>query len=92
MRERHAETEKIETLGSSRMTKILEEIGAESGAGGIKGEEKKIVSAFVKRRSRSMRTIYVCTIASVILHLEYCANIGATRRELFRIYSLDVAG
>lgn len=47
VRERHAETEKIETLGSSRMTKILEEIGAESGAGGIKGEEKKIVSAFV---------------------------------------------
>lgn len=47
MRERHAETEKIETLGSSRMTKILEEIGAESGAGGIKREEKKIVSAFV---------------------------------------------
>lgn len=47
VRERHAETEKIETLGSSRMTKILEEIGAESDAGGIKGEEKKIVSAFV---------------------------------------------
>lgn len=30
----HAENgEKIETLGSSRMTKILEEIGAESDAG-----------------------------------------------------------
>lgn len=38
VRERHAETEKIETLGSSRMTKILEEIGAESGAGGLNRE------------------------------------------------------
>lgn len=74
------------------MTKILEEIGAESGAGDKgRGEENRF-RIRIKRRSRSMRTIYVCTIASVILHLEYCANIGATRRELFRIYSLDVAG
>lgn len=51
VRERHAETEKIETLGSSRMTKILEEIGAESGAGRIKPGEGsyKACLAWIKR-------------------------------------------
>lgn len=48
------------------MTKILEEIGAESGAGGDKGRgEENRFRIRIKRRSRSMRTIYVCTIASI---------------------------
>lgn len=69
------------------MTKILEEIGAESGAGR-------------ERRRKSFPHSYKASIALDAydirvydrLHLEYCANIGATRRELFRIYSLDMAG
>lgn len=57
VRQRHAETEKIETLGSSRMTKILEEIGAESGARRIKPGEGsyKACLAWIKRERERER-------------------------------------
>ena len=49
----HAETEKIETLGSSRMTKILEEIGAESDAGiKLGGGGRRVFSLESKGRRR----------------------------------------
>lgn len=92
------------------MTKILEEIGAESGAGGmlykaclawiiVKREEERERERKGRRKSfphsyKASIALDACDIRYVYdrYHLEYCANIGATRRELFTIYSLGVAG